>query len=524
MHKPRESQQEIPGLQPITTINTNAASPNTEADFANELAREFSRRIVEGTIQTLNNRPPNPTPRAAQHEVLQETEEEGSEEREDVTRPPVIQSPEQTEPAQDHYPQVQRLLGRVISERRPIHHNRKPNTRLPEEAGVSDFLLRKPILNEIEDFGYPEFHMDLPTGLPPNPPWFKRTKAPLVPILEAKDAHGRLFELPYLRFALTDDEPVILGTTERDAPVYLGEIKAMPAPPSDYDLHVDDDDLEELYLDHPFNWAVNFALYRLGDAGVLVDVFRLRKTYAKLKNFKTDTTKLRRIIEAVQMEVEGNNKEIQTFVHEVEELKSCLVQARVRSRIAPMLTRLHIEGIAPDPIYPYGSFNEAPSQPNILVTPEEEALPRRPPTPFAYAAPSSEGTPYIPSTPSDSQPGPPSGQGIPAAIYTDNLRPRIMDYTAGRPNAPHHRPQPFDTDPLQQWLLPHIPPTDPPTENPPFLGYAPPWCYFCRNVQHMESDCLEPHRRCKRAQRCVVPRRHPCFVELCRFGAERGRW
>jgi hypothetical protein len=151
---------------------------------------------------------------------------------------------------------------------------------------VSDFLLRKPILNEIEDFGYPEFHMDLPSGLLSNSPWFKRTKAPLVPILEAKDANGRLFKLPYLRFALTDDEPVVLRTTNRDAPVYVGEIKAMPAPPSPYDLHVDNDDLEELYLDHPFNWAVNFALYRLGDAGVLADVYRLRKSYAKLKNCK----------------------------------------------------------------------------------------------------------------------------------------------------------------------------------------------------------------------------------------------
>jgi hypothetical protein len=190
MHEPWESQQEIPGLQPITTINTDAASPNTEADFANELAREFSRQIVEGTIQALNNRPPNPTPRAAQHEVLQETEEEGSEEREDITRPPLIQSPEQTEPAPDHYPQVQRLLGRVISERRPIHRNRNPNPRLTEEAVVSEYLLKKPILNEIEDFGYPEFHMDLPTGLPPNPPWFKRPEIPFIPKLKAEDENG----------------------------------------------------------------------------------------------------------------------------------------------------------------------------------------------------------------------------------------------------------------------------------------------------------------------------------------------
>src|SRR5712672_3286924 len=115
-------------------------------------------------------------------------------------------------------------------------------------------------------------------------------------------------------------------------------------------------------------------------------------------------------------------------------------------------------------------------------------------------------------------------QGIPAAVYTDNLGPRIMDYTAGRPGAPHHRLQPFDTEPLRQWVLPHIPPTDPPKENPPFLGFAPPRCHFCRDVRHTESDCLEPHQRCKRARRCVVPRRHPHFEQLCPFGAERGRW
>src|SRR5712672_4099054 len=151
-------------------------------------------------------------------------------------------------------------------------------------------------------------------------------------------------------------------------------------------------------------------------------------------------------------------------------------------------------------------------------------LPRRPPTPFAYAVSASEGTQYIPSTPSEGRLGPPPGQGIPAAIYTDDLGPRIMDYTAGRPGAPHHRPQPFDTEPLQQWHLPHIPPTEPPKENPPFLGFTPPRCYFCCDVRHVESDCLEPHRRCKRAQQCVVPRRHPHFEQLCPFGAERGRW
>jgi hypothetical protein len=73
----------------------------------------------------------------------------------------------------DHHAQHPSLPGRVISEQRPIYHNQNPNLRLTEEAVVSEFLLRKSILNEIEDFGYPTLHMDLPTGLPPNPPWFK---------------------------------------------------------------------------------------------------------------------------------------------------------------------------------------------------------------------------------------------------------------------------------------------------------------------------------------------------------------
>jgi len=527
MHEPRESQREIPGLQPITTINTNAASPNTEADFANELAREFSRRIIEGTIQTLNNRPPNPTPRAAHHEVLQETKEEGSKEREDVTRPPLIQSPEQTEPTPNYHPQIQRLLGRVVSERRPIHCNRNPNPRLTEEAVVSEYLLKKPILNEIEDFGYPEFHMDLPTGLPPNPPWFKRPEIPFIPKLEAEDENGRTFELPYLRFALSNDEPVILGTTERDAPVYQGEIKAMPAPHAPYNLHVDDDDLEDLYLDHPFNWAVNYALYRLGDAGVLADVHRLRMSYAKLKHFKEEHRRMRRIIDTVQKEVHDHNTKIQTFIKEVEGFKSRLVQAKVCSQIAPMLVRLQIEGMAPDPIYPYGSFDatQPPPPAEIIIT--EEPVIRRPATPYyptIQPISTSSESGYIPSTPSPLPTGPPPGQGIPVARYTNALGPRILDYTAGNDAGPSHCPLLFDTEPLQQWVLPHIPSTAPPTENPPFLGFAPPQCFFCRDVRHAASDCGEPHQKCKKARRCVVPLQHPSFDRLCQYGTGHHKW
>src|SRR5712671_3216709 len=126
-----------------------------------------------------------------------------------------------------------------------------------------------------------------------------------------------------------------------------------------------------------------------------------------------------------------------------------------------------------------------------LLAIEEGMPPRRPPTPTPYA---------------------------------NDLGPRVMDYTAGRPGALHHHPQPFDTEPLRQWDLPHIPPQEPPKENLPSLGFAPLRCYFCHDLRHAEKDCLEPHQRCKRDRRCVVPRRHPHFEQLCPFGAERGRW
>src|SRR5712671_4060044 len=107
---------------------------------------------------------------------------------------------------------------------------------------------------------------------------------------------------------------------------------------------------------------------------------------------------------------------------------------------------------------------------------------------------------------------------------TPPRRPPTPTPYAGGPGAPYHRPQPSDTEPLRQWVLPHIPPTEPPKENLPFLGFAPPRCYFCRDLRHTEKDCLEPHQRCKRDRRCVVPRCHPHFEQLCPFGAERGRW
>ena len=70
-----------------------------------------------------------------------------------------------------------------------------------------------------------------------------------------------------------------MGTQGRDEMVFHGEIKAMPAPSPPFPSLVDNGDLELLYFNHPFNWAVNHTLYHLGDAGILADVHRYKMPY-----------------------------------------------------------------------------------------------------------------------------------------------------------------------------------------------------------------------------------------------------
>jgi hypothetical protein len=52
--------------------------------------------------------------------------------------------------------------------------------------------------------------------------------------------------------------------------------------------HINDEALETLYTNHPFNWTLNLALYHLGDAGILADVYRYRTSYLKLKHLRDE--------------------------------------------------------------------------------------------------------------------------------------------------------------------------------------------------------------------------------------------
>ena len=190
------------------------------------------------------------------------------------------------------------------------------------------------------------------------------------------DKNKQPIDLPYLQYTLTDDEPVILGTQGRDEMVFHGEIKALPAPSLPFPSPVDDGDLELLYLDHPFDWAVNHALYCLRDAGILANVHRYRMSYCQLRSLKCKNEKLTRIIGAIQKEQEAHNGKIRAFTERIKGIKERLTAARVQTQIHPILACLSIEGMHQDPLYPYGQYPDVPKEDEAkeAVSPTESSI------------------------------------------------------------------------------------------------------------------------------------------------------
>jgi hypothetical protein len=190
-------------------------------------------------------------------------------------------------------------------------------------------LLTNPVLDDIADLGYITYHMGTNSDGPPDPPWFPRPNINTIPKVIAIDENGKEFELPYLRYALSNGEPVILGTTGRDGPVYEGDIAALPAKGVPDNPLIDNSDHKELYLNHPFNWAINVAIYRLGNPGVMADVYHLRASYGKLKSLKQENERIVRLVKAFQEEQTKINKTIKDFANGVEALKNRLMKAKV---------------------------------------------------------------------------------------------------------------------------------------------------------------------------------------------------
>ena len=165
----------------------------------------------------------------------------------------------------------------------------------------------------------------------PDPPWFTKPIQPHILTVTATDDQGQTVELPYIRYSLINNEPMILGTARRNGEVYGDYLKAYPTPKLPFETSVNDHALEELYTDYPFNAVLNLALYHLGDAGVLADVHRYRSSFLKLQFMKQESERLTRVLQYVQGEQEQHNSVFGAFIGEVASLREQLVQARVMS-------------------------------------------------------------------------------------------------------------------------------------------------------------------------------------------------
>jgi len=93
------------------------------------------------------------------------------------------------------------------------------------------------------------------------PPWFKCAAPSLIPKVVTKDDDGKLHKLPYVQFALLDDQPMVLGTVGKGMTIFGQRLTVLLAPPPPYLSKCNDDNLDILYNDYPFNWAISFALY-----------------------------------------------------------------------------------------------------------------------------------------------------------------------------------------------------------------------------------------------------------------------
>ena len=75
-------------------------------------------------------------------------------------------------------------------------------------------------MKDTETLGYPDLHMGDSVSQIPDPPWFAKPKLPTIPEVFAVDKHGQKQKLPHIRYALIDNEPMLLGTTGKDEGVY----------------------------------------------------------------------------------------------------------------------------------------------------------------------------------------------------------------------------------------------------------------------------------------------------------------
>jgi hypothetical protein len=80
--------------------------------------------------------------------------------------------------------------------------------------------------------------------------------------------------LPFIRFAVQDKEPYILGTAGCGEPVHQHILISYPCRVGHNALVNDWKDLTQLQDDYPFSHLIQMALISINDPGVFVDIYR----------------------------------------------------------------------------------------------------------------------------------------------------------------------------------------------------------------------------------------------------------
>jgi hypothetical protein len=261
-----------------------------------------------------------------------------------------------------------------------------------------------------------------------------------------------------------------------------------------YKTCVDDDNLEPLYTNHPFNWTLNLALYHMGDVGILADVHRYRSSYQKLKQLHGKNSQISQILLVLQKEQEQHNSKIGAFIDEIKAIHTRLTTTRVMSQVNPVLRQMAIKGRIPNTFYPqvYKETILNPVDPSALTPILRPTNPK---------PPSLEATPYVPTIPT------PDPQPISSK----------MEYATGSSSGPLHQPTMFNTKDNHGWPPPSatttIWPEDRPKKNPSTHT-----CHYCGQQGHWSSQCSSPHLKCHKELACVVLLEHPAFIRAYSFG------
>ena len=247
-----------PGVLPTITEPSSVVTDHASPLFAEAIAQVKTQNLVPEVTQKLEA--------FAQHRLQKPQEVPESREEGSSQIPHLGTNPAHGNPTHCHDPH-----GELPPQPAPPNQSNHLDNSTAFQRG--QHLLRHPVVNRVEDLGgLHRCPMGDTSGGPPDPPWFAKPSASGIPIIMGQDTHGRQFKLPYMRYGLVKNEPLLLETSGRNQQIYGNHLRAFPMLILPFTTNVDDTALEELYMDYPFNWTMNLALYQIGDAGVLADV------------------------------------------------------------------------------------------------------------------------------------------------------------------------------------------------------------------------------------------------------------